>query len=75
MGGWSTTIVDALGRGWVGCLDIESQRDYTVSKSSLSVLKKQLKETAAQLAEVYPGVTKVCPSVTGLIFNIFLFSF
>ncbi|KAH0839568.1 hypothetical protein J3R83DRAFT_457 [Lanmaoa asiatica] len=55
MGGWSTTIVDALGRCWVGCLDIE-RRGNTVLKDNLCVLKKQLKETAVQLAEVYPNV-------------------
>ena len=72
--GWSTTIVDAIGRCWVGCLDIESQRrDNTVSKDSLCLLKKQLKETAVQLAEVYPGVIKVCPSVIVLIYLIFMF--
>ncbi|KAG8218289.1 hypothetical protein J3R82DRAFT_3900 [Butyriboletus roseoflavus] len=59
MEGWSTTIVDALGRCWVGYLDIENQRgNNDVSKDSLCALKKQLKETAVQLAEVYPGVIK-----------------
>ena len=74
IGGWSTTIVDAIGRCWVGCLDTESwRRDNTVSKDSLYFLKKQLKETAVQLAEVYPGVIEVCPSVIVLIFLIVMF--
>ncbi|KAF8121310.1 hypothetical protein EV363DRAFT_1458028 [Boletus edulis] len=59
MGGWSMTIVDAIGRCWVGCLDIESgRRDYIVSEESLAILKIQLKETAVQLARIYPGVAK-----------------
>jgi hypothetical protein len=74
IGGWSTTIVDAIGRCWVGCLDLEShRRDNTISKDSVCLLRKQLKETAVQLAEVYPGVIKVCPSVIVLIFLIFMF--
>lgn len=73
--GWSTTIVDALGRCWVGCLDIENQkRNDHVSKHSICVLKKQLKETAIQLANVYPSVIKVCLSVIALIFHSFIWN-
>ncbi|KAF8556292.1 hypothetical protein OG21DRAFT_1506737 [Imleria badia] len=59
IGGWSTTIVDAIGRCWIGCLDFESQRrGNIVSKDSLCVLKKQLKETVVQLARVHPNIIK-----------------
>ncbi|KAI9572392.1 hypothetical protein HD554DRAFT_2168017 [Boletus coccyginus] len=59
IGGWSTTIVDAIGQCWVGCLDWENQRrDDPLLKDSLYVLKKQLRETAVQLAGIYPGVIK-----------------
>ena len=68
IGGWSTTIVDAIGRCWVGCLDWESQRSNDpISKDSLCVLKEQLRETVVQLAGVYPGVIKVCPFMVVLI--------
>lgn len=60
IGGWSTMIVNALGRCWVGCLDIESHReDNIVLKDSLCILKQQLTETAGQLAGVHPAVAKV----------------
>ena len=76
MEGWSTTIINALGRCWVGCLDIESQcGDSVTSKDSLCVLKKQLRETAALLAHVNPGITKVCLSLVTLVLEIFLCSF
>lgn len=77
IGGWSTTIVDAIGRCWIGCLDFENQKgDYIVSKDSLCVLKKQLKETIVQLARVHPSVIKVCLSVIVLMFSfIFIFTF
>lgn len=76
IGGWSTTIVDAIGRCWVGCLDWENQRrDDPLLKDSLCVLKKQLRETAVQLAGIYPGVIKVCPSVVVLVFFVFMFTF
>lgn len=72
IGGWSTTIIDALGRCWVGCLDIEIQRrDNNVSKDSLFTLKKQLRETAVQLAEVCPGVIEVCMSICDEIYILY----
>lgn len=70
---WSTTIIDALGRCWVGCLDIESQRrGNAISKDSLCVLKKQLRDSAIELAKVCPGVIKVCSSVTWYFVILFL---
>lgn len=74
IGGWSTTIIDAIGRCWVGCLDLESERrDDTFEKDSLHILKKQLKEAAVQLGKTYPGIIKVCPFVVALIFLTFMF--
>ncbi|KIK79998.1 hypothetical protein PAXRUDRAFT_833799 [Paxillus rubicundulus Ve08.2h10] len=61
IGRWATTLVDALGRCWVGCLDAEGQSgDKRVLKDSLCLLKERLRETAVQLAELYPNVVEVC---------------
>ncbi|KIJ19819.1 hypothetical protein PAXINDRAFT_7094 [Paxillus involutus ATCC 200175] len=58
---WATTLVDALGRCWVGCLDAEGQSgDNRVPKDSLRLLKERLRETAVQLAELCPDVVEVC---------------
>ncbi|KAG9317102.1 hypothetical protein JVU11DRAFT_1290 [Chiua virens] len=57
IGGWSTTIVDALGRCWVGCLDVEKEtRCHTILKDSVCVLKQQLKETVIQLSKACSDV-------------------
>ncbi|KAF9242912.1 hypothetical protein BU15DRAFT_72567 [Melanogaster broomeanus] len=55
MGRWATTVVDALGRCWVGCLDAEGQ---SIPKDSLRLLKERLREMALQLAGLYPNVVE-----------------
>ncbi|KAF9224388.1 hypothetical protein BS17DRAFT_732156, partial [Gyrodon lividus] len=56
---WATTVVDALGRCWIGCLDAEGQGgDQSVPKDSLRLLKERLRETAVQLAELCPNVVE-----------------
>lgn len=67
IGGWSTTIVDAVGRCWIGCLDVEG-RDDVFSKDSLYVLRKHLRETVVQLSKVCPSVVKVCAPLWLLVF-------
>ncbi|KIJ70362.1 hypothetical protein HYDPIDRAFT_105071 [Hydnomerulius pinastri MD-312] len=63
IGRWATTIVDALGRCWVGCTDVEGKNGLEavgdeIYAGGLGLLKRRLREMAVRLGEVCPSVVE-----------------